>query len=104
VYYYHQTAQSSYSTYQQVVHALSQIGFVDDRTPKRRESFANSLTLLELILAIKAVFPAVLVVPICYDLDKVSKRRNTVLASGKEIQETRSVESTNLERHHIDCT
>jgi hypothetical protein len=48
------------------------------------------------------VFPAVSVVYICYYLDKVSKRRNTVPAPGKEIQETRCVESTNLERHHID--
>jgi hypothetical protein len=48
------------------------------------------------------MFPAMLVLYIRYYLNKENERRDELVASGKEIQETGIVESTTVDGHHVD--
>ena len=54
------------------------------------------------ILGVASVFPAILILYIRYYLDKENKRRDALVASGKEIQGTGVVESTDGEGHLVD--
>ena len=48
------------------------------------------------------MFLAMLVLYIRYYLNKENERRDELVASGKEIQETGIVESTTVDGHHVD--
>ena len=48
------------------------------------------------------MFPAILILYIRYYLDKENKRRDALVALGKEIQGTGVVESTDGEGHLVD--
>lgn len=53
-------------------------------------------------MGIASIFPAILVLYIRYYLVKENKRRDAMVAAGKEIRETGVVESTDDDGHFID--
>ena len=50
------------------------------------------------------MFPALLVLYIRYYLVKENKRRDAILASGKDLQNTGVIESTDADGHHVSHT